>query len=163
MGTTGGRTTVDGIDWYEVRIGPGDLAGWVAGGPDDDWLRLVDDGAVTFRCDGCGDVASLVSVTPLGDASISTLGDAHQVVEWRWSPDGTRLAAARGGTTLPYRVVLLDETGGELADLGIGATPTWSPDGTRLAWSGEDGLVVTDGNLIPTTLELGGLAYGTPY
>lgn len=163
MGTTGGRTTVDGIDWYEVRIGPGDLAGWVAGGPDGAWLRLVDDGAVTFRCDGCGDVASLVSVTPLGDASISTLGDADQFVEWRWSPDGSRLAAARGGTTLPYRVVLLDETGAELADLGIGATPTWSPDGTRLAWSGEEGLVVTDGNLVPTTLDLGGLAHGAPF
>lgn len=162
MGATGRRTTVDGIDWYEVRIGPGDLAGWVAGGPDDAWLRLVEDGAVTFRCDGCGDVASLVSVTPFGDASITTLGDA-EFVEWRWSPDGSRLAAARGGTTLPYHVVLLDGAGAEMVDLGIGVTPTWSPDGTRLAWMGEDGLLVTDEDLVPTAVDLGGLANGAPF
>jgi Tol biopolymer transport system component len=163
MAATGARQTAADIDWYEVRIGPGDLEGWVAAGPDHDWLRVVDDGAVTFACSGCGDGASVVSVTPFGDADITTVGSTDdELIEWAWSPDGTRLAAARGMTTLPSRIVVLDGDGNELADLGIGASPTWSPDGARLAWIGDGGLAVSDEELTPTTVDIGGLSTGTP-
>ena len=162
MAATGARQTGDGMDWYEIRIGPGDLSGWVAAGPDDAWLRLVDDGAVTFACTGCGEGTTLVSVTPFGDADITTVGSAEEFVDWSWSPDGTRLVAARSGTTIPSRIVLLDEAGAELADLGSGAAPAWSPDGERLSWLGEGGLVVTDAELSPSPLDLGDLSTGMP-
>ena len=164
MGGTGERADVDGTSWYQVRIGPGDLEGWVSAGPDDAWLRLVGDGAVTFACYGCGEETSVVSVTPFGDANITTVGSAdRELIEWAWSPDGTRLVATRGMTTLPSRIVVLEEDGTELADLGIGVGPTWSPDGARLAWIGDAGLAVTDEELAPTTVEVGGLASGTPF
>ena len=164
MAATGTLQTVAGMDWYEVRIGPGDLEGWVAAGPDDGWLRLVDDGAVTFACYGCGEETTVVSVTPFGDANITTVGSAErELIEWAWSPDGTRLVAARGVTTLPSRIVVLDEGGTELADLGIGASPTWSPDGERLAWIGDGGLTVTDDELTPSTVDIGELSNGAPY
>jgi len=164
MASTGERADVDGTSWYQVRIGPGDLEGWVSAGPDASWLRIVGDGAVTFACSGCSEGTSVVSVTPFGDANITTIGSADdELIEWAWSPDGTRLVAARGVTTLPSRIVVLDGDGTELADLGIGAGPTWSPDGARLAWIGDEGLVVTDDQLAPSTLDLGELSNGAPY
>jgi TolB protein len=84
-------------------------------------------------------------------------------MEWAWSPEGTRLVASRGGTTLPSHIVLMDADGTELADLGVGAGPAWSPDGARLAWLGEDGLVVTDDELVPATIDLGGQSNGAPF
>lgn len=163
MGATGTQESVDGVDWFEVRIGPGTMAGWVSAGPDAAWLRLVNDGAITFRCDGCAETASVVSVTPFGDASISTLASADELPEWRWSPDGTRLVASRGGTTLPYHIVLLEPDGTESADLGIGVAPAWSPDGTRLAWLGDSGLLVTDETLEATVVDLGGMQNGASF
>jgi Tol biopolymer transport system component len=163
MAATGARQTIADMDWYQVRIGP-DLEGWVAAGPDHGWLRLVEDGAVTFACSGCGESSSVVSVTPFGDADLTTVGSAEdELIEWSWSPDGTRLVAARGMTTLPSRIVVLDGDGTELANLGIGAGPTWSPDGARLAWIGDDGLIVTDDELAPTTVDIGGLSNGAPF
>jgi dipeptidyl aminopeptidase/acylaminoacyl peptidase len=162
MAATGQSRDSDGTTWYEVRIGPGELAGWVAAGPNDAWLRLVDDGAVTFACSGCGDGSSVVSVTPFGDADITTIARAEELSEWAWSPDGTRLVGSRGGTTLPYHVVLIAPDGTELTDLGIGTAATWSPDGARLAWLAEDGLVVTDEEFVPTTVDVGGLSTGLP-
>lgn len=162
MGVVGAPTAADSMVWHPVRIGPGNLAGWVAAGPEGEWLRAVEDGALTFRCDGCGDAPAVVSVTPFGDASITTLGSAQELIEWRWSPDGSRLAASRGGTTVPSHIVLLDPSGTELTDLGIGAAPMWSPDGTRLAWIGDGGMVVTDAELRPDVVDLGGLVGGAP-
>ncbi|MDQ3690110.1 MAG: SH3 domain-containing protein [Chloroflexota bacterium] len=162
MGATGEQRSVDDTEWYEVRIGPGELAGWVAAGPGGSWLRLVEDGAVTFRCDGCADDGPrVVSVTPLGDANLTTIGD-EDLTEWRWSPDGSRLVASLGGTTLPYRIVTLAPDGMQLDDLGVGVAGAWSPDGSRLAWLGEGGLVVTDSELIPTELDLDTGRAGAP-
>jgi Tol biopolymer transport system component len=163
MGATGQRADVDGTNWYQVRIGPGDLEGWVSAGPNDGWLRAVGDGAVTFACYACGEDTTVVSVNPAGDGALNVVGSAErELIEWAWSPDGTRLAAARGVTTLPSRIVVLDDDGTELADLGIGASPTWSPDGARLAWIGDD-LVVTDEQLVPASVDLGELSNGTPF
>lgn len=158
MAATGERQTVADMDWYGVRIGPGDLSGWVAAGPGHDWLRLVADGAVGFVCDdGCG-AASLVSVTPFGDAAITVLGDAA-VREWTWSRDGTRIAATvdDGG-----RVEVMDADGSNRRTVGSGYSPAWSPDGSRLAWSTGTTLVVTDDELIPTELDLELRNAGTP-
>jgi Tol biopolymer transport system component len=163
MGGTGERADVDGVSWYQVRIGPGDLQGWVSTGPEGTWLRLVQDGLVTFTCGLCGDAPAVVSVMPFGDSSITTMGPAQELSEYRWSPDGSRMVASRGGTTLPYRIVVFDAQGNELDELGIGAAPTWSPDGSRLAWLGADGITVTDENLEPTSIDIGGLSSGAPF
>lgn len=162
MGATGERRSVGETDWYEVHIGPGDLGGWVAAGPDGEWLKLVEDGAVTFRCDGCApDGPRVVSVTPFGDADIRLL-TSDELTEWRWSPDGSRLVASRGGTTLPYRIVVLAPDGAELDDLGVGVAAAWSPDGSSLAWLG-DGLVVTNDELEPAVIDIGGIQPGAPF
>ena len=164
MGATGNQASAGGMEWYEVRIGPGSIAGWVAGGPDGVWLRLVEDGQLTFRCDGCADGPMVVSVTPFGDAAIASLGSSAELLEWRWSPDGTRMVVARGGTTLPTRLALLAPDGTEIGELGIGVAAAWSPDGTRLAWLGEPGggVVVTDQELVPQPFDLGELSPGGP-
>lgn len=161
MGATGAtETDAGGVTWYEVAIGPGDLTGWVAGGPGGDWLRRVDDGIVTFGCQGCGsDQTALVGASPFGDGALRTLS-TEELTEWEWSPDGTRIVASQGGTTLPYRIVILSPDGAIVEDLGVGATPSWSPDGTRLAWIGDGGLVVTDTQLNPDAVDLRGLPPG---
>lgn len=161
MGATGNQATADAMEWYEVRIGPGELRGWVAAGPNDEWLRLVDDGAIAFVCDGCGPRTAVVSVTPFGDSALTTVVD-DSVQDVRWSPDGTRLA-----------LTVADESGGSVlvmnadgsnrrvvTDNGYG--PAWSPDGSRLAWSSGSTLVVTDADLAPTELELEVRSAGNP-
>jgi dipeptidyl aminopeptidase/acylaminoacyl peptidase len=160
MGVVSGPVGADGMDWYEVRIGPGETTGWVAAGPGGDWLRLVEDGAVTFRCDGCGDISAVVSVTPFGDANITTVGPSTEIVEWTWSPDGTRLAITESGSTATWRLVVRDPDGVELADLGTGVAAAWSQDGTRLAWVGDGGLSVSDASLNPAKIDIGGLRVG---
>ena len=134
----------------------------MAAGPDDRWLRLVDDGAVGFVCEGGCGAASLVSVEPSGDAAITAIWDEDSW-EWTWSPDGTRIAATfSGGGAVETAIVVMDADGSNRRTLGAGYAPAWSPDGSRLAWSTGSTLVVTDGNLAPTALDLELRSAGTP-
>ena len=162
MAATGARQTIEGMDWYEVRIGPGDLHGWLAAGPDHGWVRLVDDGAIGFICEGGCGTASLVSVTPLADAAIKAISnEAYR--EWTWSPDGTRIAATfDGGNAGEAEIVVIDADGSDRQRLGEGYGPAWSPDGRRLAWSVGRTLVVTERDLVPTELDLELRSAGTP-
>ncbi len=162
MGATGERAEADGISWYQVRIGPGDLAGWVSAGRDGERLRRVVDGAVAFVCEGgCGD-ASLVSVQPSGNGALTGIAE-EPYREWTWSPDGTRIAATSDdGGAKPAEIVVMDTDGSNLRTLGLGYGPAWSPDGTRLAWSTGATLVVTDDSLAPTELDLDLLSAGNP-
>ena len=162
MGATGASTSSDGMTWYEVRIGPGTTTGWVAAGPDNAWLRVVTDGAIVFSCDGCAEDATVVSVTPFGDNAISPI--EGEFAEWRWSPDGTRLAAVTGGTTIPSRLLTMAPDGSDRTELAIGVAPAWSPDGERLAWLGEDGVVIAAdaGEGERSSLDIGPLRPGAP-
>jgi hypothetical protein len=157
VGATGNQVTAEDMDWYEVRIGPGDVRGWVAAGPDRSWLRLVEDGAIAFACEGCGNAAAVVSVTPFTDQQMTTIGE--QLQDYRWSPDGTRIAMTisdASGTS----VAVADADGSNRRLLASGAfAPAWSPDGTRLAWADASGIVVTDADLVPTQLDLGTLRF----
>jgi Tol biopolymer transport system component len=64
-----------------------------------------------------------------------------------WSPDGTRIAyAARTSPSGPFRIYVVDATGGGVTQLTGQAegsadhSPAWSPDGTRIAFvSDRDG------------------------
>src|SRR5688500_7626669 len=162
MGTVSRPVAADGMDWYEVRIGPDDLKGWIAAGPDKDWLRIIQDGAIAFHCEGCGAAPALVSITPFGDADITAMaGDEGR--DWRWSPDGARLAlTVAGGVT--SSVVVMNADGSDRREVGPGGyAPSWSPDGSRLAWSRETDLVVTDEELVPTALGLDLRSAGTPF
>jgi dipeptidyl aminopeptidase/acylaminoacyl peptidase len=155
MGATGEVTSADGMTWYRVAIGFRGIAGWIANGPEADWLRRVDDGAVAFRCDGCGIQESIISVTPFGDDDIRSIAAGTPLRDWDWSPDGTRLA----GTIDPdaenlATVVVLDSQGGNEQRLGSGYSPRWSPDGSRLAWTTDDDVIVTDADLQPVALGL---------
>nr|MBA2265647.1 SH3 domain-containing protein [Chloroflexota bacterium] len=111
MGVVSGPTSDDDMDWYEVRIGPGDTQGWVAAGPDGNWLALVDDGALLFRCDACATGGNVVTVTPFGDADIRGIGGA-ELQDWTWAPDGSRIAATvdDGGAT-PTSIVVMNPDG----------------------------------------------------
>ena len=168
MGVVSGPTSADGIDWYEVRIGPGDTQGWVAAGPDNDWLRLVTDGAVMFSCSGCLDPGAdpqeqnpmVVAVSPFADGVITAV--AENVSQWRVSPDGERITAT-AQTDSGSTVIVMNADGSGRADIGPGGyAPSWSRDGSRLAWTTGEVLVVTDADLAPSELDLGVRNAGAP-
>lgn len=161
MGSTGNQLTAEGMEWYEVRIGPGDIHGWISSGPDSSWLRLVEDGRVAFACEGCGDRPAVVSVTPFTDQEMITVGE--QLADYRWSPDGSRIAMTISDQT-GNSVAVADADGSNRRVLATDAyTPSWSPDGTRLAWATDSGIVVTDADLTPSELDLGPIrSAGTP-
>ncbi|HET8778119.1 MAG TPA: hypothetical protein VFN76_10700, partial [Candidatus Limnocylindria bacterium] len=155
MGATGNQLNAEGMEWYEVRIGPGETQGWAASGPDGSWLRLVEDGRVAFACEGCGDTPAVVSVTPFTDQQMSTIGE--QLADYRWSPDGSRIAMTISDRT-GNSVAIADADGSNRRVLASGAyTPSWSPDGTRLAWATDTSIVVTDADLTPAELDLGAI------
>ncbi len=153
MGFVSGPVVADEMDWYEVAIGFRGIEGWIASGPNGDWVRLVGDGAIAFRCDGCGS-ESFVAVTPFGDADLRGIAVAG-LRDWAWSPDGRRLTGTvdDGGET-PATVVVFDADGSNPRWLGQGYGPRWSPDGSRLAWSRGNAIVVTDDTLVPVELGL---------
>ncbi|HVM24979.1 MAG TPA: hypothetical protein VM253_06240 [Candidatus Limnocylindrales bacterium] len=160
MGATGSR---DG-EWVEVRIGPGNLQGWISTGPEGAWLQGVADGAMTFSCAGCeGDASTtIVLATPFGDDALTAFADDN-VLDLTWSPDGTRVAmtvTADSGTDMEVTgagmgIVVAAADGSDWREVGPGGVaPAWSPDGSRLAWTTSSGLAVTDADLVPTPLEL---------
>ena len=150
MGVVAGPKVAGGMEWYEVRIGPGDLSGWVAGGPDRTALALVEDGAIAASCadPNCPDGPG-VYVASLEDDGLAKVADDPM---WLgvWSPDGTYLAV----TSAPLgTVALLDREGGPVAGpISVAAPPTWSPDSRHLAWSTGEGLMVAGLNLDPVEL-----------
>jgi dipeptidyl aminopeptidase/acylaminoacyl peptidase len=150
MGVVAGPTVADGMEWYEVRIGPGDLSGWVASGPDRTDLALVEDGAVAASCadpdcpDGPG-----VYVADLEDGGLAKLA-GNPMWLGVWSPDGAYLAV----TSAPLgTVALLDADGNPVVGpKSVAAPPAWSPDSRQLAWSTGDGLMVAGLDLEPVQL-----------
>jgi Tol biopolymer transport system component len=151
MGVVGGPTLADGTEWYEVRIGPGDLSGWASAGPGRTDLALVEDGAVAAACagDDCPE-GSGVYVADLNEGSLEKVADDPMWVGV-WSPDGSRLAvsSAPAGT-----VALLDPEGNPV----VGPRPVavdvlaWAPDSRRLAWSTGEALMVAGLDLDPVEL-----------
>jgi len=151
MGVVGGPTVADGVEWYAVRIGPGDLSGWVSAGPERTDLALVEDGGVAAACagDGCPE-GSGVYVADLSDGSLEKVADNPMWVGV-WSPDGSLLAvsSAPAGT-----VALLDPEGNPV----VGPRPVavdllaWAPDSRRLAWSTGEALMVAGLDLDPVEL-----------
>ncbi len=59
----------------------------------------------------------------------------------RWSPDGSRIAAARWRSPALMDIVVLDATGAVVAevtrDRALDTTPFWTPDGGALVWSSD--------------------------
>ena len=160
LGILAGPVEAEGLEWY--RVGPAAPTGWVSSGPEGDWLELVEDGVIGFVCEeGCGTPA-LASVTMLGELGRTAIA-LGVYREWSWSPDGTRIVAGfDDGGAIPSEIVVMDADGSNRKTIGPGYDPAWSPDGSRLAWTDGTTLVVTDGNLVPTSLELGVRAAGRP-
>lgn len=105
----------------------------------------------------------------LGSGKLRALSERSLDVQWalpRWSPDGSRIAAARTGPGR-FDIVVLDSTGRELRQLtddrAIDNAPAWSPDGRYLLFhsdrSGIPNLYAYDfdtGEMFQVTNTLGG-------
>lgn len=163
MGVVGGPSAVDNMDWYEIRIGPGDLRGWVAAGPDGAWLRGVHNGGITFDCDSCAsdndpatisDPPATVIADPDGQSEPMAL--AFGTTSHAWSPDGRHLAVTFAGMDSTTTAVL-DADGGNSRDLGWGYVPVWSPDGEHLAGvrSPGPGGISTDQTAVIVLIDVG--------
>lgn len=76
-----------------------------------------------------------------------TSGQEFTVQEFRWSPDGTRIAfsatkdpaLADGGTSDIYFLNVADKTLKKLGTPGPNSNPVWSPDGTQIAYNSSNG------------------------
>lgn len=151
-GTKMGATGEVEREWFEVRIGPGTLTGWVSAGPDRSWLRVVTDGAVAFHSSGPAEdqESGWVLATPPGDDTISQLAP-DEVVELAWSPDGSNVAMTIAGSD-GMALAIADWDGSNRRTIGPGGYgPSWAPDG-RLAWSTAAGIVIADETLTPVVL-----------
>ena len=59
-----------------------------------------------------------------------------------WSPDGTKIAYANGGSPSNVHVMNADGSGSvQLTDGTFHSSPTWSPDGTRIAFTSSAGMI----------------------
>jgi hypothetical protein len=99
------------------------------------------DGAVVVRSEPG---TSTLGWLDLRDGSLRPLLPPRPDVHWaapRWSPDGTRIAAARWRTGGHFDIVVLDAQGGLLRELtldrAVDATPAWSPDGRYVVFSSD--------------------------
>lgn len=145
-----GPMVADGMDWYEIRIGPGEVTGWIPAGPRRDWLASVEDGTIAGLCDvpECPEGRGYYLATVDGELGPRIGGE--EVSLWAWSPDGSRVALTLGPGEAVNRVIVVNADGsGALEVSADGEPPYWSPDGTRLAWSTGDALWVTDADLVP--------------
>lgn len=132
-----------GADWYEVRWN--EVTGYVAAGPDREWLTVVGNGRILLSCDRCGSDggAAFASVNVDG----SDLRPFAKGGGWpAWSPDGRFVALVAGTADVigqdPIRLMAADGT--LQRDLGTGFMPTWSPDGEELAYVSSDQLMLFD-------------------
>ena len=148
-GATVSRTDADAVEadeltWYEVRAD--EETGWVASGPEGDWLASVTNGRIGFACTSCGDGGSRAAATVGPDGSdrqilLSEFG-------WpTWSPDGTRVVIEYTEPgSFESNLVLASADGSDAEALGAGSGAAWSPDGEWLAFSNHSAgtLVVID-------------------
>ena len=148
-GATVARTDADAAEaddltWYEVGFGA--TTGWVASGPDGDWLAAVANGRIGFACTGCGDDGSRATVTVEPDGSDRRI--LPSAVGWpTWSPDGTQVVIEGSDPgSFESDLVLMSADGSDATSLGAGSGAAWSPDGEWLAFSNHSDrtLVVID-------------------
>jgi Tol biopolymer transport system component len=143
--TDAAAVEADDLVWYEVRFG--ETTGWVASGPEGDWLASVTNGRIGFACTACGDAGSRAAATVEPDGSdrqilLSAFGSPT------WSPDGTQVVieSEARAFSIERELTLMAADGSDATSLGEGSGAAWSPDGEWLAFSNHPAgtLVVID-------------------
>ena len=143
MRTDAAAVEADDLAWYEVQFG--ETTGWVASGPEGDWLASVTNGRIGFACTACGDAGSRAAATVEPDGSdqqilLSAFGSPT------WSPDGTQVVIESEAGEFERALTLMAADGSDATSLGEGSGAAWSPDGEWLAFSNHSAgtLVVID-------------------
>jgi dipeptidyl aminopeptidase/acylaminoacyl peptidase len=139
------------FDFYRCELATGKLEDLLPDTPDFSPLQDFDlspDGAriAMTASHGAGYSIAVMpaAVTPRGDGIAHHHGCPYTETSPRWSPDGTRLAAACGTRGQDTAVYVVDAATGDTAVLGgddsfFAGHPAWSPDGRTLAFNGGPG------------------------
>jgi Tol biopolymer transport system component len=92
---------------------------------------------------------SVMSSTGAGSTTSPVTDLSHQSRHPTWSPDRTRIAFAKGASTGPFDIYILDLTQPNATPQDITNTPSdnedrpaWSPDGTKLAYESGNDIIV---------------------
>jgi CubicO group peptidase (beta-lactamase class C family) len=129
------RSELRGYTMRPDGSGRAAIADWPVGGVAQSWAR--DGSRLAIQLDGPDLNAEIYTIAPDGTGLTRLTRDLGFDILPTLSPDGSRVAFARGTPSMSD-LYLVGSDGGELTQLtdfeGTEHSPTWSPDGARIAF-----------------------------